>query len=82
MIIGAKVTLRPFTREDLEWFERWTNDAAYLGEYNNFGLKPAEHLAEYLLATYTPLTPCPLCHTPLTPCPLCHGERGGITLLK
>lgn len=44
MLTGEKISLRPFTRADLELFERLANDAAYLSEYNQFGLNPSESL--------------------------------------
>ncbi len=39
MIRGKKVNLRPFTQQDLEFFENVANDPEYTGEFNNFSLR-------------------------------------------
>ena len=44
MVRGAKIYLRPFTRDDLPLFERWSNDLDHNSEYNTFGLTPAGSL--------------------------------------
>jgi RimJ/RimL family protein N-acetyltransferase len=38
MIQGETVYLRPFTRADLDRFDRWANDMTHNSEYNTFGL--------------------------------------------
>ena len=44
MIRGKKVNLRPFTRQDLEFFQKVANDLEYNGEFNNFGLRNSVEL--------------------------------------
>ncbi len=40
MIAGEMVALRPFIGTDVAFFEQRTNDFAYHGEFNSFGLQP------------------------------------------
>jgi len=38
MLYGELVYLRPFTRDDLPIFDRWSNDLSHNSEYDTFGL--------------------------------------------
>ncbi|GCE22761.1 GNAT family N-acetyltransferase [Dictyobacter kobayashii] len=44
MIHGEKINLRPVKAADLDIMHSRSNDPAFEGEYNNFGLNPANHL--------------------------------------
>lgn len=44
MIRGKKINLRPFTQQDLEFFEKVANDVEFNGEFNNFGLRSSGRL--------------------------------------
>ncbi|NWJ48618.1 MAG: GNAT family N-acetyltransferase [Chloroflexi bacterium] len=42
MIIGEKINLRPYNREDVRQFAALTNDLSYSSEFNFFGLRSPE----------------------------------------
>ena len=42
MIHGTLINLRPVTRPDLPLLDAWANDREFAGEYNDFGLVPAD----------------------------------------
>lgn len=44
MLRGEKIYLRPLCQEDLPIFAAWTNDAAFLTEFNFFGLHQESRL--------------------------------------
>ncbi len=44
MIRGERVHLRPITEGDVAQIEAWEADPSFKGEYNTFGLQPAEYI--------------------------------------
>lgn len=48
MIFGTKVTLRPFSIEDLDYLHRWNNDPEYFGKFEPFDRISREELLKWL----------------------------------